>query len=249
MAGTFARTGRLAVVGGGPAGLFLARMVRLAQPGVAVDVYERNPPGPPAPVSAAALALLGEIFAEQLDGRPLVGTAGPAVPDGSGTGNAATVPLRRGALRPPHRILSDDPADGLPVNPDLVPVGPPHGSEWTGCGDDFVAQARAAARGAAGVLVRPDLRVADWRPADPAATTDGTWAARVHLALISGRIDFAVRTPMTQADLDRAVDAVGVDTVAAGAAGAARAGADPVDLTEATAHAEAVSSTREGSAS
>ncbi|MEO6702445.1 MAG: 2-polyprenyl-6-methoxyphenol hydroxylase, partial [Jatrophihabitantaceae bacterium] len=33
---------RVAIVGGGPAGLFLARMVRLRQPEVAVDLYERK---------------------------------------------------------------------------------------------------------------------------------------------------------------------------------------------------------------
>jgi len=35
----------LAIVGGGPAGLFLARMVGLTRPDVSIDVYERNGPG------------------------------------------------------------------------------------------------------------------------------------------------------------------------------------------------------------
>ncbi|MFJ9825656.1 FAD-dependent monooxygenase [Streptomyces sp. NPDC101160] len=35
---------KVAVVGGGPAGLFLARLIRMARPAVSVDVYERNAP-------------------------------------------------------------------------------------------------------------------------------------------------------------------------------------------------------------
>ncbi|WP_436841356.1 FAD-dependent monooxygenase [Streptomyces hydrogenans] len=36
--------GKVAVVGGGPAGLFLARLIRRARPAARVDVYERNAP-------------------------------------------------------------------------------------------------------------------------------------------------------------------------------------------------------------
>jgi 2-polyprenyl-6-methoxyphenol hydroxylase-like FAD-dependent oxidoreductase len=40
-----ASSGRVAIIGGGPAGLFLARMIGLLQPGTGIDVYERNGPG------------------------------------------------------------------------------------------------------------------------------------------------------------------------------------------------------------
>jgi 2-polyprenyl-6-methoxyphenol hydroxylase-like FAD-dependent oxidoreductase len=39
------RRARIVIVGGGPGGLFLARLIKLHDPGAEVTVYERNPPG------------------------------------------------------------------------------------------------------------------------------------------------------------------------------------------------------------
>ncbi|MEX5720028.1 FAD-dependent monooxygenase [Geodermatophilus maliterrae] len=76
------RTRRIAVIGGGPAGLFFARMVGLLCPGTAIDVYERRAPGqaPGFGVTLSARAMAGVAAADPDThhriveaGRPLSG--------------------------------------------------------------------------------------------------------------------------------------------------------------------------------